>query len=194
LTGYLKPVLPQFSETTEKFLNAGPITFDNIEKILENHKINRFERLFERINEEEVNAMTEESKENQSAASLPGAAQQPAPVVIEPIAPEITIEDFAKIDMRIAKIVKAEKVEGADKLLRMQLDVGGITRVVMAGIAKAYEPEQLTGKTVVYLANLKPRTMKFGVSEGMILASGTGGKEVFLLTADAGSKSGQRIT
>jgi methionyl-tRNA synthetase len=194
LTGYLKPVLPEFTEKTERFLNAGAITFDNIEKILENHKINRFERLFERINEEEVKAMTEESKENQSTASPTGAAPQPAPVAIEPIAPEITIEDFAKIDMRIARIVKAEKVEGADKLLRMQLDVGGLTRVVMAGIAKAYMPEQLTGKTVVYLANLKPRTMKFGVSEGMILASGSGGKEVFLLTADAGSQPGQRVS
>lgn len=187
LTGYLKPVLPLVAEKTEKFLNTGAITFDNIEKILENHKISRFERLFERINEEEVKQMTEESKENQAAG--------PAPQIsIQPFAPEITIEDFAKIDLRIAKIVKAEKVEGADKLLRMQLDVGGITRVVMAGIAKAYEPEQLAGKTVVYLANLKPRTMKFGVSEGMILASGSGGKDVFLLTADAGSQPGQRIT
>ena len=187
LTGYLKPVLPLFVEKTEKFLNAGTITFDNIETILENHKINGFVRLFERINEEQVKAMTEESKENQ-------AVPQPAPISIEPIAPEITIEDFAKIDMRIARIVKAEKVEGADKLLRMQLDVGGITREVMAGIAKVYVPEQLADKTVIYLANLKPRTMKFGVSEGMILASGTGDKDVFLLTADAGSKPGQRVT
>ena len=187
LTVYLKPVLPVFAEKTEKFLNAGAITFDNIETILENHKINKFVRLFERINEEKVKAMTEESKENQ-------AVPQPTPISIEPIAPEITTEDFAKIDMRIARIVKAEAIAGADKLLRIQLDVGGISREVMAGIAKAYVPEQLADKTVIYLANLKPRTMKFGISEGMILASGTGGKEVFLLTADTGSKPGQRVT
>jgi methionyl-tRNA synthetase len=132
--------------------------------------------------------MTEESKETQPAASQP--AQAPA----QPIAPECTIEDFAKIDMRIAKVVKAEAVAGADKLLRMQLDVGGISREVLAGIAKAYTPEQLTGKTVIYLANLKPRKMKFGVSEGMILAAGSGDKDVFLLTADAGTQPGQRVS
>jgi methionyl-tRNA synthetase len=187
LTGYLKPILPKIAEKTEKFLNAGPLTFDNIEKVLENHKINSFERLFERINEEQVKAMTEESKESQASAQKPQ-------ISIEPIAPEITIDDFAKIDMRIAKVVKAQAVPGADKLLRLQLDVGGLSREVLAGIAKAYKPEQLDGKTVVYLANLKPRTMKFGTSEGMILASGPGGTEVFLLTADAGSQPGRRVS
>jgi methionyl-tRNA synthetase len=187
LTAYLKPILPKFVEKTEKFLNAGPLTFDNVEKILENHKINPFDRLFERISEEQVKAMTEESKETQPAS-------QQAQVPVEPFAPECTIEDFAKIDMRIARIVKAEAVAGADKLLRMQLDVGGINREVLAAIAKAYSPEQLTGKTVIYLANLKPRKMKFGVSEGMILASGTGDKDVYLLTADAGSQPGKRVS
>jgi methionyl-tRNA synthetase len=187
LTAYLKPVLPKLADKTEKFLNAGPLSFDNIEKVLENHKINQFERLFERISEEQVKAMTEESKESQPAS-------QPAQTPAQPIAPECTIEDFAKIDMRIAKVVKAEAVAGADKLLRMQLDVGGISREVLAGIAKAYTPEQLTGKTVIYLANLKPRTMKFGVSEGMILAAGPGGKDVFLLTSDTGTQPGQRIS
>ncbi len=187
LTAYLKPILPKFTEKTEKFLNTEPLTFDNIEKVLENHKINPFERLFERISQEQVNAMTEESKETQPAVQKPQ-------IPIEPIAPECTIEDFARIDMRIARVIKAETVPGADKLLRMQLDVGGITREVLAGIAKAYTPEQLAGKTVIYLANLKPRKMKFGTSEGMILASGTGDKDIYLLTADAGSQPGQKVS
>ena len=112
----------------------------------------------------------------------------------EPIAPECTIDDFAKIDLRIAKVIKAEAVEGANKLLHLQLDLGGTEKSVFAGIAKAYKPEELTGKTVICLANLKPRKMKFGISEGMILAAGTGGKDLFILSADDGAKPGQRVT
>jgi methionyl-tRNA synthetase len=185
LTIYLKPILPRFAEKTEKFLNISPLSFNDVEKILENHKINSFERLFDRIETGKVQEMIEESKESK--------AEQKPQLNIEPIAPECTIEDFAKIDMRIAKVIKAEKVSGADKLIRLILDVGGLQREVMAAIAQAYNPEQLTGKIVIYLANLKPRQMKFGLSEGMILASGTGGKDVFMLTADKGAKVGQRV-
>lgn len=131
--------------------------------------------------------MIEESKESQS----PGP-QTAGPA--EPIAPECTIEDFAKIDLRIAKVTKAETVEGADKLLRLQLDVGGLQKSCMAAIAKAYKPEELTDKIVVYLANLKPRQIRFGLSEGMILAAGTGGKDIFMLSADTGAKPGQRVS
>ena len=106
---------------------------------------------------------------------------------------EITIDDFAKIDMRIAKVIKAEAVEGADKLLRLKLDVGGPEKIVFAGIAKAYKPEELTGKIVICLANLKPRQMRFGLSEGMILAAGPGGKDIFMLSADTGAKPGQEV-
>src|SRR4030042_945923 len=122
--------------------------------------------------------------------------QSPQPPIVptEPIKPECTIEDFAKIDLRIAKIVKAEAVEGADKLLRLQLDLGGIEKTCLAGIAQAYKPDELVGKTVIYLANLKPRKMKFGLSEGMILASGTGGKDIFMLSADNGAKPGQKVS
>ena len=129
--------------------------------------------------------MVEESKETQ--------APQPAAEPVEPFKPECTIEDFAKIDLRIAKVIKAEKVEGADRLLRFVLDVGGTQKTVMAAIATAYKPEDLNGKTVVFFANLKPRQMKFGLSEGMILAAGTGGKDIFMLTADTGAKPGQEI-
>jgi methionyl-tRNA synthetase len=187
LTIYLKPILPKFAEKTEKFLNVDKLKFADTETVLENHEINKFQRLFERIDPKKVNAMIEESKETQNAES-------PSAGPAEPIAPECTIDDFAKIDLRIAKVIKAEPVEGADKLLRLQLDVAGLQKSCMAAVAQAYKPEDLTGKIVVYLANLKPRQMKFGMSEGMILASGTGGKDIFMLTADPGAKPGQRIT
>ena len=187
LTTYLKPILPKYAEKVEKFLNVNKLSFADVETPLLNHKINKFERLFDRIDISEVNAMIEESKETQSSEQ-----QQNPPA--EPIAPECTIEDFAKIDLRIARVTAADRVEGADKLLQLQLDVGGLQKSVLAGIAQAYEPEQLVGKIVVYLANLKPRQMRFGLSEGMILASGTGGKDIFMLTTDPGAKPGQRVS
>ncbi len=189
ITIYLKPILPKFAEKIEKFLNVGKLSFADVDKLLENHRINTFERLIDRVEKEKVDAMVEESKESQ--------APQPAPVTPvtlgEPIAPECTIEDFAKIDLRIAKVIKAEAVEGADKLLYLKLDMGGIEKNVFAGIAQAYKPQDLTGKIVICLANLKPRKMKFGLSEGMILAAGAGGKDIFMLTADVGVVPGQRI-
>ena len=187
LTIYLKPILPKYAEKVEKFLNVDKLCFADIETVLANRKINDFERLVERIDEEQVNAMIEESKETQSAP--PPAAASSA----EPLKPECTIEDFAKIDLRIAKVLKAELVEGADKLLRLDLDVGGLEKTVLAAIATAYKPEELTGKVVVYFANLKPRQMRFGLSEGMILAAGSGGKDIFMLTADTGAKPGQKV-
>ena len=186
LTIYLKPVLPSYAEKVERFLNVDSLSFSDTDTVLEDDKIGAFERLVERIDEKQVNAMIEESKE--------GQAPQPATEsVIEPIKPECTIDDFAKIDLRIARVVKAEPVEGADKLLKLSLDVGGLERTVLAGIATAYTPEQLTGKLVVLLANLKPRKMRFGLSEGMILAAGEGGKDIFMLSADAGAQPGQTI-
>lgn len=194
ISTYLKPVLPRFAEKVEKFLNIEPLTFAALHNVLEEHKINKFSRLCERIDEEKVNAMVEESKEIQGADSTPSQSGESAPSgPAEPIKPECTIEDFARIDLRIAKVVKAEYVKGADKLLRIQLDVGGPKKTVLAALAYAYQPEELEGKLVIYFANLKPREMKFGLSEGMILASGTGGKDVFLLTADNGAKPGQKV-
>jgi len=186
LTIYLKPILPGYAKKVEKFLNVDKLKFADVEAVLENHKINDFERLVERIDKSEVNAMVEESKEAQSPEP---AAAAPA----EPVKPECTIEDFDKIDLRIAKVIKAEPVEGADKLLRLDLDVGGPQKSVLAAIAQAYKTDELAGKTVIYLANLKPRKMRFGLSEGMILAAGTGGKDIFMLSADSGAKPGQRV-
>jgi methionyl-tRNA synthetase len=180
----LKPILPCFAERIEKFLNVETLNFGDIDTILEDHTINKFERLFERVDKKKVDAMIEESKENQAAAAADD---------FEPIASEITIDDFAKVDLRIAKVADAQSVEGADKLLALKLDLGGVQRSVFAGIAQAYKPEELIGKTVICVANLKPRKMKFGLSEGMILASSSGSKDLFMLTADEGAKPGQRI-
>ncbi|MDD5459366.1 MAG: methionine--tRNA ligase [Phycisphaerae bacterium] len=183
---YLKPVLPVFTEKIEKFLNVGSLSFADIEIKLEDSRINEFERLIGRIEKEKVDAMIEESK--QAAVSQPEPQEK-----FEPIKPECTIDDFMKIDLRIAKVVKAAKVEGADKLLNLKLDIGGVEKNVFAGVAMAYEPDDLVGKTVVCLANLKPRKMKFGVSEAMILAAGEGGKEIFMLGVDEGAKAGQGV-
>ena len=192
LTIYLKPVLPAFAEKVERLLNIGKLTFADVPTILQEHDINNFERLFERVDKEKVDAMIEESKDTGEQKPI---APEPTPAITaEPIKPECTIGDFAKIDLRIAQVVKAERVEGADKLLRLQLDVGGIQKNVLAGIAQAYQPETLVGKIVILFANLKPRQMRFGLSEGMILASGPGGKEIFMLTADTGAKPGAKVS
>ncbi|MHC4060502.1 MAG: methionine--tRNA ligase [Planctomycetota bacterium] len=186
LTIYLKPILPGFAQKVEKFLNVGELKFADLETVLENHRINKFERLMERIDKDKVSAMIDQSKEAQmDTAATTGPA--------EPIKAECTIEDFAKIDLRIAKVVKAEAVQGADKLLRLQLDIGGLEKTCMAAIAQAYKPEELAGKTVIYLANLKPRQMKFGLSEGMILAAGRGGEDIYMLSADEGAMPGQKV-
>jgi len=191
LTIYLKPILPKYAEKVERFLNLDGLNFADVNTVLENHKINDFQWLFERIDKKQVSAMIEESKETQDAqASRPAEGQ---PQSAEPFKPECSIEDFAKIDLRIAKVVNAEPVVGADKLLRLVLDVGGPQKTCMAAIAQAYKPEELAGKTVIYFANLKPRQMRFGLSEGMILAAGTGGIDVYMLTADAGVMPGQKV-
>lgn len=181
LTIYLKPIIPIYAEKIEKFLNIEELKFADTDSVLENHRINNFVRLIDRIDRKQVDKMIEQSKDSQAAKTT------------EPIKPECTIEDFAKIDLRIAKVIKAESVEGADRLLRLKLDMGGIEKEVLAGIAQAYKPYDLTGKIVICLANLKPRKMKFGLSEGMILAAGAGGKDLFMLTADAGVKPGQTV-
>ena len=193
LTIYLKPVLPAFAEKIEKFLDIGPQTLADVGTMLEDRPIREFIRLVERVEKEKVDAMIEQSKPVEPSAA-PTQEQQPQPAGLdEPLAPECTIEDFAKVDLRIARVAKASPVEGADKLLSLELDLGGITRNVFAGIAKAYKPEDLVGRLVVCVANLKPRKMRFGLSEGMVCASGSGGDQIFLLTVDNGAKPGQRV-
>lgn len=185
LATYLKPIIPMFVARIEKFMQTEPFTFANVENILESHAIGKFEHLIERIDKEKVQNMIEEVAQ----AQVPVQKQE----LDEPIAAECTIEDFMKIDLRVAKVIKAEAVEGADKLLSIELEIGPLQRHVFAGIKSAYKPEDLIGKLVICVANLKPRKMKFGLSEGMICAAGPGGKEVFVLSPDAGAQSGQRV-
>jgi len=209
LTIYLKPILPEFAEKIEKFLNVEPLSYADFDNFLEDHKINKFERLFNRIEKEQVDKMIEESTESQQnnqpefapEIQQAGETEQTAEpqngtqteIDIDPIAPECTIDDFMKVDLRIAKVLEAAPVEGADKLLSLKLGLGGIEKNVFAGIAQAYKPEQLIGKLVVCVANLKPRKMRFGTSEGMILASGSGGSDIFMLKVDDGACPGQRV-
>jgi methionyl-tRNA synthetase len=191
LTIYLKPVLPEFAVKIEQFLSIEPLAFADVQSTLENHKINEFVRLIERIEKEKVEAMVEESKQQTPPQASPAAEPQTA--LAEPLEAECAFEDFMKVDLRIAKVAKASAVEGADKLLQLELDLGGVTKNVFAGIAKAYKPEDLVGRLVMCVANLKPRKMRFGLSEGMVCAAGPGGEDIFLLSPDSGAQPGQRV-
>ena len=183
----LKPVLPQLASDTEAFLNVKQFKWDDLYTLLNSHEIASFKPLMTRIDPSKIKAMGEASKENLETQI------KKVPANMEPIFPEISYDDFAKLDLRIARILKAEHIEGADKLLRLTLDLGGETRNVFAGIKSAYAPEQLQGKLTVMVANLAPRKMKFGVSEGMVLAAGPGGKDIWLLEPHPGAQPGMRV-
>ncbi|HNY11771.1 MAG TPA: methionine--tRNA ligase [Candidatus Wallbacteria bacterium] len=190
---YLKPILPEYVAAAEELLNAGELRFGSAATILENHKINEFKPLITRIEQEKIDAMIEETKQDLLKAKaleppVPGAPKNEAPTL-----PEITIEDFQKIDLRVAKIIDAKDVEGADKLLQLTLEVGTTTKNVFAGIKKNYKKEDLVGKLVVVVNNLKPRKMKFGMSEGMVLAASSG-ETLALLTPMADIASGGKIS
>jgi len=195
LTLYLKPVLPKLALEIEKFLNITALTWESVDlSLVEGHGINAYEHLITRIEPTLIAAMTEANKEN-----LTATAQVSAPV-LAPIAPEladaeyISIDDFAKVDLRIAKIVNAEHVEGAEKLLKLTLDIGeATTRQVFAGIKSAYDPATLVGRLTVMVANLAPRKMKFGMSEGMVLAASDERGGPFILSPDAGAQFGMRV-
>ena len=191
LMAYLKPVLPQTAEKAEEFLGA-ELTWASTTSWLGKHNINKFTPLMTRVDSDKVTAMIEDSKEE------PGSTEEtPATndswLGKEPIADEIEFGDFAKVDFRVALIANAEHVEGADKLLRLTLDLGGEQRNVFAGIKSAYKPEDLIGKHTVMVANLKARKMKFGMSEGMVLAAGPGGKELYILEPNSGAEPGMRV-
>ncbi|MDR9436896.1 MAG: methionine--tRNA ligase [Thiohalophilus sp.] len=190
LVTYLKPVLPKLAAGAEAFLNIDALHWQDITNPLTNHTINKFKPLMTRIEKEHIDAMIDESKQDLQQTA-PGASEPAAD--IEPIAGQIEFDDFAKIDLRIARIVKAEHVEGADKLLQLTLDIGAETRNVFAGIKSAYTPEDLEGKLTVMVANLKPRKMRFGVSEGMVLAAGPGGEDLWILEPHDGAQPGMRV-
>ncbi len=190
LITYLAPILPRTAEASRAFLNVSSLNWDSREQLLLGHAINAFTPLLTRVEKEKVDALVEASKEN-----LAPTVAAPAAAATEALAPEIGIDDFTKIDLRIARIVNAQHVEGADKLLQLTLDIGeGRIRNVFAGIKSAYpDPSALIGRHTVMVANLAPRKMKFGMSEGMVLAAGPGGKDIFILSPDHGATPGMKV-
>ncbi len=190
LMGYLKPVLPRVAGDAEAFLRCPPLTWVNIGEPLLDHTVAPYRPLLTRVERKAVDAMLADARADLEREAAPPPAAAPGG---EPLAPEITIEDFQKVDLRVARIVAAEAVEGADRLLRLTLDLGGPRRTVLAGIRQAYEPEALVGRLTVMVANLKPRKMRFGVSEGMVLAAGPGGRELWLIAPDEGAEPGMRV-
>jgi len=193
LLTYLQPVLPAMAAEVENFLQLPAMTWDSIDTPLTGHTINTFKPLMTRVEQEKIDAMLEDSKDSLGTVAAAPVAAASNPLHKEPIAETISFEDFAKLDLRIARISKATHVEGADKLLQLTLDIGGETRNVFAGIKSAYAPEALEGKLTVMVANLAPRKMRFGVSEGMVLAAGPGGSDLFILHPDAGAEPGMRV-
>jgi methionyl-tRNA synthetase len=197
LVVYLKPVVPTLAAQSETFLND-ELTWGSSQNVLTDHPINKFKALMQRVDMDKVNAMIEDSKEHLEVLNQQGTQQEPqvdthSPLAKDPIAETISFEDFAKIDLRIARIVKADHVEKADKLLRLELDLGGETRQVFAGIKSAYQPEDLEGKLTVMVANLASRKMRFGMSEGMVLAAGPGGEDIWILQPHDGAQPGMKV-
>ncbi len=207
---YLRPVLPQTASAAESFLNIDPQPWPSSAEPLLNHSINNFKPLMLRVNKEDIDAMMgiekavepaveqEDKAAEDEPATQTNAQIEPAQLVAtavsdDSIAETIDYTDFTKIDLRVVKIVKAEYVKGTKKLLKLTVDLGGETRQVFAGVKTAYAPEDLEGSLTVMVANLKPRKMRFGVSEGMVLAAGPGGSDIFLLEPDEGALPGMRI-
>ncbi|MBZ5487958.1 methionine--tRNA ligase [Halomonas aquamarina] len=188
---YLAPVVPAMAEQAQAFLNLDSMAWESRHVILTSHQIEKFKPLMTRVERDRIDAMIEASKEDLvEEQKLKEAAK--GPLAEEPIADEIGFEDFAKVDLRIARITKAQYVEGADKLLQLTLDLGGETRNVFSGIRSAYAPEALEGRLTVMVANLAPRKMRFGLSEGIVLASANQ-DGIYLLSPDAGAEPGQRV-
>ena len=188
LTLYLQPVMPTLAEKVQRFLNIDSLAYETLGDTLLSHQIETFQPLLTRIEMKDVEAMIQPD-----VTEIKDTPKSENATDMEAIAPECTIDDFAKIDLRVATIVAAKTVEGADKLLQLTLDLGGETRQVFSGIKAAYQADDLIGRQTVMIANLAPRQMKFGVSEGMVLAAGPGGSELYLLEPDQGAQAGQRI-
>ncbi|HGO5855539.1 TPA: methionine--tRNA ligase [Mannheimia haemolytica] len=206
LMSYLKPVLPKLAERAEAFLQS-ELRWDNIATPLFGHTVAPFKSLFSRLEKKQIDAVIDETKalfaeankktENQTKGTQKveqQAAEKQENIAVEPISPEITIDDFAKLDLRAAKVLNCEAVPKSDKMLRFELDLGDHQRQVFSGIKAAYpNPEALIGRFVIVIANLAPRKMSFGMSEGMILSAGTGGANLFLLDADSGVQPGMQV-
>ena len=193
---YLAPVLPQLVEQSRALLNAPLGSWDEAKSPLLSVKLGEFSHLMQRVDPRKLEAMIEDSKsETPATASAPApSGDDGAALAAEPLAAECSIDDFQKVDLRVARVINAEHIPEANKLLKLTVSLGGdTTRTIFAGIKAAYEPEKLIGRLVVIVANLAPRKMKFGVSEGMVVAAGAGGKEVYVLAPDSGAKPGHRV-
>jgi len=214
LIGWLRPILPGTAEAAEQFLQVPALTWDALAEPLLDHQIAKFKPLMTRVDRKQIEAMLNASKEDLSAAggasaaesgtaatgsasgtkkAGPNEAKTESHLIANPIAETIDFDTFAKLDLRIARIAEAAPVAGADKLLQLTLDLGGETRNVFAGISKAYDPKDLQGRLTLMVANLAPRKMRFGVSEGMVLAAGPGGKDLFILSPDVGAEPGMKV-
>lgn len=194
---YLAPVLPRLAQQTGELLREPITSWDQSKKPLTGTPVAKFQHMLRRVEEKDLHAMIEESKAEFPATdeeSATGASDSGDALATEPLADECTFDEFAKVDLRVARVIEAEHVPDARKLLKLKLSLGGgVNKQVFAGIKAAYEPEQLVGRLVVCVANLAPRKMRFGMSEGMVIASGPGGEEVFLLSPDEGAVPGQRV-
>lgn len=190
---YLAPVLPRLAEQTGKLLNQPIASWDEAQTPVVGNAVSKFEHMMKRVEPQQVQAMIDASKQTEEAPA-PQFEDGPEALAAEPMAEECTIDDFGKVDMRVARVLKAEEVPEAKKLLKLELSLGGEERrQVFAGIKGVYEPATLIGRLVICCANLAPRKMRFGTSEGMVLAAGPGGTEIFLLAPDSGAKPGQRV-
>jgi methionyl-tRNA synthetase len=196
---YLAPVLPQLVEQSRSLLGAPLVSWDEAKNPLLSVKLGEFSHLMQRVDPKKLEAMIEESKPEAPPAAAEAAptttpTDDGAALAAEPLAAECSIDDFTKVDLRVARVLNAEHIPEANKLLKLTVSLGGdTTRTIFAGIKAAYEPEKLIGRLVVIVANLAPRKMKFGVSEGMVVAAGAGGKEVYVLAPDSGAKPGHRV-
>lgn len=191
LTAYLAPVLPQTAANAAKFLNLEAITWANTRETLGEHAINKYEHLMQRVEQKQVDDLIEANKQSIAAAAAPAAEESQ----YEKVAEQASFDDFMKIDMRVAKVLNCEAVEGSTKLLKFDLDFGFEKRIIFSGIAAFYpNPAELNGRMVIAVANFAPRKMaKFGVSEGMILSAATADGKLKLLDVDAGAQPGDKV-
>jgi methionyl-tRNA synthetase len=211
LTFYLAPVLPVLAKTASDMFNFGSLEWKNAATSLKaGHAINPYKHLMSRIDPKQIDALLEPAKEAAAKSEAKAEArpanddapigefvlvppEAPKPIVIQPVAETISIDDFGRIDLRVVKILEAEFVAEADKLLKLTLDLGIEQRTVFAGIRTAYNPKELVGRLTVMVANLAPRKMRFGESQGMVLAAGDGSGGIYLLAPDSGAVPGMRI-
>jgi methionyl-tRNA synthetase len=193
LTIYLKPVLPKLAADAQRFLNLPDLRWSDAQtKLPEGHRINEYRHLLTRVDDKQLDKLFDAGAVPQPSAPQRHAEKQQHSAQEHSVS-EITIDDFNKLDLRVARIARAEQVEGADKLVKLTLEVGGGTRTVFAGIKADYAPEKLEGRLAVLVANLAPRKMKFGVSEGMVLAASGEGPGIFLVSPDSGAQPGMRV-